>query len=253
MTESTREEKMARFFSIIGFIVMVVLLAWLAVQFVRFLPTAFTSLADIFEDNQQALREKSGSNNDDSNDSVVVIVEDEDDSAADQDTSWDLPDIDTDPTTPDDAVIEDDTEEVETNTDDTVYYTTIETYSVPQSDPNGYTDLEISFIAVGRMSSDDRFYPGESLSEGDHGAIQFQVKNIGTKTSDVWQFLTELPSGAVTESQMQEPLQPKEYAILTVAFTAPSSGTKQIGAAVNNSVDATSYNNSFKTTVYISN
>ncbi len=250
MTESTREEKMARFFSIIGFIVMVVLLAWLAVQFVRFLPTAFTSLADIFEDNQQALREKSGSNNDDS---VVVIVEDEDDSAADQDTSWDLPDIDTDPTTPDDAVIEDDTEEVETNTDDTVYYTTIETYSVPQSDPNGYTDLEISFIAVGRMSSDDRFYPGESLSEGDRGAIQFQVKNIGTKTSDVWQFLTELPSGAVTESQMQEPLQPKEYAILTVAFTAPSSGTKQIGAAVNNSVDATSYNNSFKTTVYISN
>ena len=53
-------------------------------------------------------------------------------------------------------------------------------YEIPTSDPNGVTDLSTAFIAVGEISN-NRFIPG-TVEAGEGGAIQFSVKNFGTKT-----------------------------------------------------------------------
>lgn len=251
MTEVTKEEKRVHIFAVIGFVVLVVLLAWLAIQFVRFVPTAFSSLANIFEDNQRELREKTS----DSDQPAVVVVDNTND---DPDTSDDNAtdafantlDTDTDPTT---NVDDSSGTTVTTPVDNTPQYVTIKTYVTPTSDPNGYTDLEVTFIAVGKMTNNDLFLPGTPLERGDRGAMQFTVKNIGTKTSSTWQFNAGLPNGTVTNSPVQAPLGPKEIATITIAFDASDYGTKQIGANVYGGYDTNLSNNGFKTTVYVAN
>lgn len=124
---------------------------------------------------------------------------------------------------------------------------------IPQSDPNGFTDLSVSYRGIGRLTG-STFEPRGTFTQDDRGAIRFDVKNIGTKTSGEWAFSAELPSGFVFESGTQSPLKPNERAEFTLGFTVD--GTPRV-ASIAIDVDANSdiaqSNNAFEWSVRIVN
>ena len=91
-------------------------------------------------------------------------------------------------------------------------------YAIPTSDPNGRTDLSVRFLAAGDIIG-NTFFAGPLVAE-ENGAIQFEVKNFGTKTSNEWDFEIEMPNGSTYESGDMSPLKPNERAVLTIGFTA---------------------------------
>ncbi len=245
-----------------GFVVLVILFAWLAIQFVRMLPTAWDRLATVFEENQRALEEKTANQDDDSNkdddkksDDNVVVVDNNEDYIDD--------------VVEDDSKEEDDSKDVATTTPTTtptpttgtgtvkptptpVQYHTVATYVVPTSDPNGYTDLEITFVAVGRMTAAERFVAGAELEADEIGAMQFRVKNIGTKTSSDWHFEALLTDGDTMKSNVQKPLKPGEMATLTVVFeVGDKDGNRSFGASVYGGNDINSANNGFRSSTKV--
>lgn len=97
-------------------------------------------------------------------------------------------------------------------------------YNVPVSDPNGYIDLAIHYRGVGHIEN-GRFVNTGSIEANKLGAIQFEVENTGTKTSNIWSFSTKLPTGTTYQSDTQSELGPKERAILSIGFPSPDAGT----------------------------
>lgn len=213
-TENNSGGGLTRLFALIGLVVLICLLAWVAVQVVRLMPSAFSSLAQIFESNQRELHDRAN-DNDDNDDNVVIPREDEENNEGvvivkdDEETVKPVSPAPTS-TTPVKPTV--------TPKPATPQYQTVAKYVVPVSNPNGYTDLMVSSVNVGHMTNDGRFLPATSLSRYDRGAIQFKVTNIGTKTSGSWYFNVELPTGGEVNSNVQRPLGPSESAILTVAF-----------------------------------
>ena len=139
-----------------------------------------------------------------------------------------------------------------TGATDQVYYRTVTTLVKPVSDPNGTTNLSVRFIGVGDIASNRAFRLRSTLEENEPGAIQFEVKNIGTKTSGSWRYVVELPGGDVFESNSQAPLKPNEHSILTIGFyDAGDSGRETVAAEVFGGNDTTPLNNGFRTTVRI--
>ncbi len=100
-----------------------------------------------------------------------------------------------------------------------VYEYTYE-YEIPTSDPNGYTDLEVTYIGIGRLNSNGDYVSTGRLTTKQDGAIQFSVKNIGTKTSEDWYFTAKLPGDINYESSKQTGLKPNEKSLLTISFPA---------------------------------
>ena len=97
------------------------------------------------------------------------------------------------------------------------------TYVVPTSDPNGFSDLQITYLGIGTVGSNGVFKNTGTLRKDAGGAIQFSVINVGTKTSSDWNFTATLPGKTLYESKEQLKLKPNERAILTVSFSAPTS------------------------------
>lgn len=125
------------------------------------------------------------------------------------------------------------------------------TYSVPESDPNGYADLSVSYHSVGEVIG-GTFVAESKLEAGEEGAIRFEVKNMGTKTSDEWEFTATLPSGERYESKTQDPLRPLERALVTVAFdSAGSEGAHQFEVEVTGGDDTNEGNNEFSWSVVV--
>lgn len=213
------ESPLATFMAAVGLLVMICLLAWLAVQLVRFIPTMFSRLAVVFDENQRQLDERTGDEN------VVVVTNDDGEQTPADDTDEtpaavddkDVSETDTAPETP---VVADNKPTPTTSTPKPapVEYKTVVTYKQPVSDPKGYTDLHVAFVAVGTMTSGDRFVAAPHLEEDERSALQFKVKNIGTKTSAEWRFVAELPDGSTITSLPQKPLLPSETSTLTIAF-----------------------------------
>lgn len=117
-------------------------------------------------------------------------------------------------------------------------------YTKPVSNPNGYTDLSTKFIGIGIVKNGN-FTAYEKLDAGEEGAMQFAVKNIGTKTSGAWTYKIALPDGTDITSKAQAPLQPNEQATLTVIFPdAGKDGTRKIEVFV--SGDTSTNNNHFE-------
>ncbi len=245
-----RNEQMLRVMAVIGFVVMVCLLAWLAVQAVRFLPTAFSSLANIFEANQRDYEDRL-TDNDDDNDTVVIEGDNEivvTNPPAATTTTPAVTATSTVTTTP--APITPVVSKPATSTP--VQWKTVVTYKTPVSDPKGHTDLSVSFSAVGYMNSAGRFVAADELSRRDNGAMQFVVKNLGTKTSSDWTFVAELPNGSSMTSKSQAPLKPQESATLTVVFGASETrGSEYVGVTVEGGSDSDRSNNSFRTRVNV--
>ena len=246
-TNNNGGEGLTRLFAIIGLVVLICLLAWLAVQVVRYMPTAFSSLASIFDANQRELRDRTvggqpvvvdEDEEEEDNDPVIIVEEEEEDET----TGGSASPTDPTPTTP--------VKPTTPTTPPTPQYQTVVTHTVPVSNPNGYTDLSVGFVAVGRMTNDDRFLPNAELSSRDRGAIQFKVTNIGSKTSGDWYFRVDLPSGGSVNSKVQRPLGPSETAILTVAFEVDNTrGNRVIEVRVTGGNDINFNNNTIRTNV----
>lgn len=92
------------------------------------------------------------------------------------------------------------------------------TFAIPTSNPNGRVDISTRFIATGVIVG-NTFFP-QIISRSENGAIQFEVKNFGTKTSEDWTFSVAMPNGSMYDSTIQQPLKPNERAVLTIGFSA---------------------------------
>lgn len=157
----------------------------------------------------------------------ALAVRDADEDSAPATEPDDEIEVDTPPTPPEDSI---ETERPDagpsqppTHTAPAPQYTYVEVpiYSVPVSDPGGFTDLKVSFMGLGTLDSSNQFIPLATMNRGETGAIRFSVQNIGTRTSETWSFRAVLPSGRVYESGPQTVLKPNERSTITLGFRAP--------------------------------
>jgi len=119
-------------------------------------------------------------------------------------------------------------------------------YAIPTSDPNGDVDLVITYLGVGILTSNNTFVRAATIGTDQTGAFQFEVKNIGTKTSDEWSYEATLPSDIEYESGTQEPLKPNERAVITIGFDGIArTGTESFGAELAVEDDTNSRNDAF--------
>ena len=134
-------------------------------------------------------------------------------------------------------------------------YTTVpvQVTSFPVSNPNGYTDLQVTLVGVGTISN-GVFIARSSVTQNAEAAMQFIVKNIGTKTSTDWNYALTLPSSNTSGyvSPAQAPLLPGERAIMTISFTAQDrTGTENAKVIISGGTDANKSNDFASKTVTI--
>ncbi|MFM2374291.1 MAG: hypothetical protein RLZZ234_286 [Candidatus Parcubacteria bacterium] len=118
----------------------------------------------------------------------------------------------------------------------------VTTTAYPVSNPNGFTDLEVSIISA------------NTIEVGEDAVVQIAVKNIGTKTSKGWSFDVAYPGLGDDSytSKSQAPLLPGERAITTIRFTTTDNdGVETITAKVNTSGDTKIKNNNVSKQVTI--
>lgn len=142
----------------------------------------------------------------------------------------DVSDEETDEATAEEVVTEEEVEATEEDTPSTPVAPAPEVveefvFEIPVSNPNGFVDLSVTYLGVGRLTSGNAFVPGSDIDNDSRGAFQFEVKNIGTKTSDEWEFTAELPTGGEYDSPEQDPLRPNERSVLTLGFDFPNDDT----------------------------
>ncbi len=115
-------------------------------------------------------------------------------------------------------------------------------YTIPASDPLGTPDLAARFLNTGTIAN-NRFSVG-TLNRNQAGAVEFEVRNLGTKTSDTWTYTITAP-GLTFTSPAQAPLRPSERAVLAVGFPGSSEQTASITVTVTTAADRTLSNNQF--------
>lgn len=120
-------------------------------------------------------------------------------------------------------------------------------YTIPVSNPAGRTDLSTRFIGTGNIVG-KTFFTGQ-LKQNETGAIQFEVKNYGTKTSGDWSYTVSLPNGGVYESDDLSPLKPNERAVLTVGFPTTDDSTHTFEVKIDELSDSNTRNDKFTQTV----
>ncbi len=132
-------------------------------------------------------------------------------------------------------------------------YVQVPIYGIPTSNPYGNTDLAARFINLGVFSSNQIFTPRTSIDRDETGAIQFEVKNIGTKTSGIWAYVITLPNGTMYTSDLKSGLKPNERSVITIGFDMDDvrTGTKSSTLAVAVIGDSNLSNNSFTTKIIV--
>lgn len=127
----------------------------------------------------------------------------------------------------------------------------VPTYVIPVSNPNGYTDIAVRSLGAGRITN-GRFVNVGILNRGENGAIQFEIKNIGTKTSNQFTYVAKLPDGTTYTSVTQKALKPNERAIITLGFSAvDNKDIRPFSTIVSVSGDSNQRNNSFSAAVEV--
>ncbi|MEZ4195168.1 MAG: hypothetical protein R3B53_02105 [Candidatus Paceibacterota bacterium] len=91
-------------------------------------------------------------------------------------------------------------------------------YEIPVSNPNGTTDLVVSYLGTGQLYTNGMFNNTGVINYNQPGGVQFAVHNVGSKTSDTWTFEAKLPGNITYTSDKQTPLKPNERAVLTISF-----------------------------------
>ncbi len=126
------------------------------------------------------------------------------------------------------------------------------TYELPESDPNGFVDLDVDYLGVGHLIN-ETFIPRATIDNDAQGALRFSVKNIGTKTSEDWTYEVELPNGTTYESPRQNGLKPQETATIVLGFSVVETGFKSFSGEVNADDDLSNANNRFAWSVGVTN
>jgi hypothetical protein len=91
------------------------------------------------------------------------------------------------------------------------------------SDPNGTADLMVRIMGIGIIDPGTRTFvstPG-GIPRTAEGAVKFEVHNVGTKTTEVWNFRAELPTSPTYRFRPREDqrvLNPGEYIEYTLSF-----------------------------------
>jgi hypothetical protein len=130
--------------------------------------------------------------------------------------------------------------------------TAVEIFELPSSDPDGFVDLAVKYVAVGRLTNDNRFVRGGVIDSDTRGAFQFEVRNLGTKTSDDWSFEATLTSGATYQSETQDGLLPNEVARFTLGFdNVGETGAQRFGVEIDVPQDRNSDNDEFSWAVNV--
>jgi hypothetical protein len=120
-------------------------------------------------------------------------------------------------------------------------------FEIPVSNPNGIPDLTARFLTIGDIVN-NRFVAG-TVEQNETGAVQFEIRNIGNKTSESWTFTVELPDGSEYTSTTQTPLRPNERAVLALSFEADGGSTFTFEVEVETDEDRTEANNRFRQVV----
>ena len=127
-------------------------------------------------------------------------------------------------------------------------------YSIPVSNPKGFTDVGVRILAIGTINSNGRFVAANSIDNDAQGAIQFEIKNFGTKTSNSFTYTATLPNGTVYKSPTQTALKPNERMVATIGFeTDDMTGVETFEVTVTVSGDTNKTNNQFTSKVSIVN
>ncbi len=130
-------------------------------------------------------------------------------------------------------------------------YTQEYTYGIPTSNPNGYTDLSARHLGSGTIVN-GKFVLTNTIDNDSQGAIQFEVKNIGTKTSSAWTYTVKLPNGETYKSPTQTALKPQERSTIAIGFDIPeTTGMKTHTVQVIVSSDSKPANNGFTAAVMV--
>lgn len=136
-----------------------------------------------------------------------------------------------------------------TSSDDTEEFTQEFTYTIPVSDPNGRVDLSIRFLGIGKIVNNT--FVAQTINTNESGAVQFEVKNYGTKTSSDWTYEISLPAGGEIVSDNQAPLKPNERAVITIGFPASTVTEHTFTGVVDTTGDNTAINDQFVETVVL--
>ena len=133
-------------------------------------------------------------------------------------------------------------------------YTTVPkvTYVIPVSNPNGFVDLQVTYLGIGTLSG-TKFTPAMTLDlDSSNAAMQFEIKNIGTKTSASWSYEAELPADINYTSPTQKELKPNERAIITLGFDGlTQDGIETVRIEATTSGDKSTANNTVTKTVQV--
>jgi hypothetical protein len=125
-------------------------------------------------------------------------------------------------------------------------------YEIPTSDPDGITDLVVTYLGIGTLNTSGQFINSGVIAEDTIGAFQFAVHNIGTKTSDEWSFSATLPGGSRYQSGDEDPLKPNERAVLLIEFPKINNSTAEtFSVVVDTDEDLSSTNNTFTITALV--
>ncbi len=124
-------------------------------------------------------------------------------------------------------------------------------YVTPTSDPKGKVDLQVTFLGIGTIHG-KTFVSASSIDADDQGALQFEVKNVGTKTAEDWSYVAELPSDITYKSGDQKSLKPNERAVITLGFTGiEDDGSEKVSVEVTAKNDVKDSNDEFSKTVKV--
>jgi hypothetical protein len=126
-------------------------------------------------------------------------------------------------------------------------YTQEFTYEIPVSNPNGKADLSTKFLNIGKIVNNK--FVAQAVDNDSSGAVQFEVKNLGTKTSEKWSYTVSLPSGDTYESPTQNALKPNERAVITIGFGESDETSYTFNVSAKVSGDVSNANNTFKKSV----
>jgi hypothetical protein len=121
----------------------------------------------------------------------------------------------------------------------------------PTSDPNGGTDLGVKYVSSGSINN-NTYLPG-IIDNDEAGAIQFEVRNYGTKTSGDWYYTVSLPNGDEYVSPAQTGLRPNERATLSLGFPAPKVSSHTFVVQVTEASDYSPLNNQMVQTLSFAN
>ncbi|HEY4512374.1 MAG TPA: CARDB domain-containing protein [Candidatus Paceibacterota bacterium] len=117
--------------------------------------------------------------------------------------------------------------EAKTNTSNAstkTYTTGGPSYAYPTYTYTGPSDLAISLVSVGRITSNGSFEQTTSLYSGDRVSVKFNVSNVGSGRSGSWVLRTVLPTTIASErlftSSVEPALNPGDSYQLTIAFDA---------------------------------